>query len=105
MVTSAPWLRLSSWGQPVAGQSDSSCPQNGGFAWAGTGERRVCLEGVAWAVVGRLYQGHGLIIMDSYSVFKVNLQAREKRWLGRGDMSLSLLAPVVLDQVFCPHSL
>lgn len=43
--------------------------------------------------------------MDSHSSTRANLQALEKWWLGRGEMSLFLLAPVVLDQTLCPRSL
>lgn len=43
--------------------------------------------------------------MDSHSSTRANLQALEKCWLGRGEMSLFLLAPVVLDQTLCPRSL
>jgi len=87
----------------MVGWTSSPCPGVGALPGLGLLRGGVA-QGTGVCSVSRLYQGRGLIIMGSHFSFKANFQALENQWLGRGEMSLFLPAPVVLDQIPCPHS-
>lgn len=97
-----PRFHISSRGKPVVGQSSLLCPGLGASPGLDLAIGEFA-QGAGVCRIARLYQGCGFIIMDMHSSFKANLQALEKWWFGKREMSLFLLAPVVFDQNLCPH--